>query len=365
MASKTIAFLLPDLGAGGAERVALRLTRSFLEAGHAVEFVLMRKRGELLADVPPEVRIVDLGASRVRDAIGPLARYFREGRPDAVQARMWPLTVAAIVARALARSPTRLVVSDHAVLSKQFADRPVALAFLKLTVRLFYPWADARLLVAKAAADDLARLSGLPRSSFEVIYNPVDPAKPDLRVTPDIESLWGQGAARILTVGSLKAQKNHRLLLRSFARLRERRQARLMILGSGPLEAELKEIAVSLDVSNDVIFPGFIADPWPYYASADLFALSSDYEGYPNVLVEAMRCGVPVVSTDCESGPREILDEGRFGKLVPVGDEVALATAMDETLQSPPPARLLLERAEELSGASTAQRYLDVLIGGA
>lgn len=361
----TIAFLLPSLGAGGAERVAIRLMHSFRAAGHKVEFVLMQKKGALLAEVPEDVAIIELRACRVRHVLGPLVRYFRRTKADAVQARMWPLTVAAIIARRLARSKVRLVVSDHVALSSEFAHRPLALAALRLTTRLFYRGADARLVVAKAAADDLSRVSGLPRDSFEVVYNPVDAPPPDLRPGPEIEDLWGTADGRILSIGTLKPAKNQALLIRSFARLRQQRAAKLMIVGTGPLENDLKRLAVSLGIADNVLFPGFAADPWPYYASADLFVLSSDYEGYPNVLVEAMRSGLAVVATDCESGPREILDGGEFGRLVPMGDEVALCEAMLTALIEPHSPERMRARAEELSGPATARRYLELLIGRA
>ena len=363
MTARTIAFVLPNLRPGGAERVAIRLMHGFRAAGHRVEFVLMQKEGDLLREVPDDVRVIDLGVCRVRQAIRSLVRYFRETPPDAAQVRMWPLTVAAIIARRLARAKTRLVVSDHAALTKHFAGRPLTLAALGMSVRWFYPRADARLVVANAAAEDFARISGLPRDCFEVIYNPVDPPPPDVPAAPEIEALWGGADGRIITVGTLKRQKNQALLIRSFARLRKRRAAKLMIVGAGPLEEGLKRLAASLDVADHVIFAGFVAQPWGHYLSADLFVLSSDYEGYPNVLVEAMRCGLAVVSTDCESGPREILDGGRFGRLVPVGDEAALAEAMAAELDAPHSADRVRARAEALSGTVTIQRYLDLLIG--
>lgn len=364
MTARRIAFLLPDLRAGGAERVAVRLMSHFRDAGHEVEFVLMQRAGGLLDEIPEDVRIVDLRAKRVRGAILPLARYFRASKPDVVQARMWPLTIAAIIARRLARSSTRLVVSDHAALSRHFAGRRVMLALVGKSIRLFYPRADARLVVAEGLADDLACLSGLPREAFTIVHNPVDapPAAP--APSANIEALWGDAEKRIITVGWLKAQKNQALLIRSFARLAPHR-AKLMILGSGPLERELKALALSLGIADRVIFPGFAADPWPFYASADLFALSSDYEGYPNVLVEAMRSGLAVVSTDCESGPREILDGGRFGRLVPVGDEKALADALAVELERPHDPDSVRARAEEISGPETARRYLELLTGSA
>jgi len=363
MRGKTIAIVLPDLRAGGAERVAVTLMRSFRSAGHRVEFVLMRETGELLAEIPSDVRIVDLGARRTRQAVRPLADYLRTARPDGVHVSLWPLTVAAILAHRLARSKSRILVSDHATLSRQFAGRPLTLAAVALTTRLFYPTASARVVVANAAADDLARISGLARDRFEVIYNPVDRPAEAISSTPEIEAMWGDADGRVITVGSLKQQKNHALLIRSLARLRRRRAAKLMILGSGALEAELKAEAAASGVADAVIFVGFAANPWPYYASAHLFALSSDYEGYPLVMIEAMRCGLPIVSTDCESGPREILNGGEYGKLVPTGDEAALARAIEDELAEPHPPSVMRARAEQLSGVGTAERYLELLIG--
>jgi glycosyltransferase involved in cell wall biosynthesis len=136
-----------------------------------------------------------------------------------------------------------------------------------------------------------------------------------------------------------------------------------MLVGNGPLEDELKALSHELNLSDRVIFAGFAADPWPYYASADLFILSSDREGYPNVLVEAMLSGTTVVSTDCGSGPRQIIDDGRCGQLVPVGDEAALADAMEEALRAPTSVDVLLDRTAQLSSGAAARRYLELLLG--
>jgi len=334
----------------------------FRAAGHQVEFVLMKREGALLDELPADVRVVDLRAPRVRSVLKPLTRYFRDTPPDAVQVRMWPLTITSIIARRRARAHSRLVVSDHAMMSRHLAGKPLARTLLGWSVRLFYPMADSRVVVARDAADDLASLSGLSRERFTVIYNPVEEA-PAAQQSSSVEKLWGDADGRIITVGTLKEQKNHALLLRSFARVRRQRAAKLMIVGSGPLEAGLKELASSLGVADHVIFAGLVVKPWAYYQSADLFALSSDYEGYPNVMVEAMRCGLPIVSTDCDSGPREILGAGRYGRLVPVGDELALADAMLAELDAKPDRASVRARAEALSGAGTVRQYLDLLVG--
>lgn len=360
---KRLAFLLPDMGGGGAERVALRLIADFIARGHEVDLVLVKATGELLPLVPAGVRVIDLGASRLRSALFPLVRYFRARRPHAIQISMWPLTIVGIIAARLARTGTRVVTSDHIVLTRQYGSSGRVFRAMRWTIRTFYPRAAARILVSRQSADDLAAFTGLDRNSLDVVYNPVEAPPPasEGSAAPG----WPEGAARLLTVGKLKDQKNHHLLIRAFRLLIQRRAATLMIVGEGPLGEELRAYAREQGVADKVIFAGFTTDPWPYFRSADLFVLSSNYEGYPLVLLEAMRCGLPVVSTDCESGPREILDDGRYGPLVPVGDAEALAAAVEQALDRPADPESLRARAEALSGQDTSDRYLSLMLGEA
>ena len=359
-----LAFFLPDMRPGGAERVALRLIEDFVKAGYEVDLVLLQKIGELLPLLPPQVQIFDLAAGRVRAGLWPLVRYLRRRQPAAMQISMWPLTILGILAHRLARSKARIVTSDHSTLSKHFPpSKALVYRSLAWSVRLFYPLADARIIVSNDAADDLARISGIARSSIEVVYNPVGEPPTDFGPRPEIEAAWGDAERRILTVGTIKAEKNQRLLIQAFKSAFGGEPVRLMILGQGDLRPELEAFAAELGIAEQVSFPGFTPHPWPYYASADLFVLSSDYEGYPLVLIEAMRSGLPVVSTDCESGPREILDGGRYGALVPVGDAPALAEAMKDALACPKNAEVLRARAEQLSGQSTSDRYLQLMLG--
>lgn len=354
--ARRAAICLPDMGGGGAERVALEIIDELIAAGHEVDLVLVRAAGALLELVPPEVRIVDLQASRMAGALLPLMRYFRRERPDALQVSMWPLTAIAILAHRLARSRARLMTSDHIAFSS--VPRSERRAF-QLSATPLYPLADIRVAVSQGVADDLARLTGLNRSRILVIYNPISPP-PTISSNAVVEALWGGEGPRIIAVGSLKEQKNHALLVRAFARLR-RDNAKLMILGEGPLRPDLERLASDLGISEQVLLPGFKIDPWPFYASASLFVLSSDYEGFANVVLEAMAAGLPVVSTDCQSGPAEILDHGRFGALVPVGDEAALAAAMARALDDPGNPEPRQARAATFSQGS-ARRYRELLV---
>lgn len=356
MKSRRIAICLPDMGGGGAERVALEIIRELLAAGHKVDLVLVRATGQLMALVPPEVRVIELKARRLLGALGPLIRYFRHEQPDAVQVSMWPLTIVAILARRLAGSRARLVTSDHiAFVHAGWRDKMA----IRMTAGPLYRLADARVVVSEGAARDLAALTGLRRGAIELVYNPISPPAA-IRATKEAEILWAGARHRIVSAGSLKPQKNHALLLRAFARM-ARQDATLMILGEGPLRPDLERLAAELGIADRILLPGFRIDPWPFFASASLFVLSSDYEGFANVVLEAMAAGLPVVSTDCPSGPAEILDHGRFGTLVPVGDEAALAQAMAHALGDrgdPEPRRV---RAATFSQGS-ARRYRELLV---
>jgi glycosyltransferase involved in cell wall biosynthesis len=314
--------------------------------------------------VPRGVRLIDLNASRLRDVLPPLVRYFKDSRPHALHAAMWPLTVIAVIARRLAGSRSRLVLADHTPLSRHYAAfGSLHRAILSRTIRWFYPLADARVAVSEEASTDLAQLSGLDRAVIEVIYNPVARA-PNREPQPEIGALWDDAEGRILSVGRISSEKNHGLLIRAFALLRRQGfEAKLMILGDGPLRSELHAIAASEGVAGQVLLVGFVRDPWPYYASADLFVLSSDYEGFPLALVEAMRSGMTVVSTNCPSGPREILGDGEYGALVPCGDRDELAAAMAAGLRSPADPERMKLRAEQLSGEATSRRHLALMLG--
>jgi glycosyltransferase involved in cell wall biosynthesis len=223
--------------------------------------------------------------------------------------------------------------------------------------------ADAVGNVSQGAVNDLAKLALLDPVKLHVLHNPIParPASSELALE-QARATWGNGAgAKLLTVGSFKTVKNHALLLRAFAHLVSNVDARLMLLGDGELRPELEQLARQLGIADRVIFPGFQNPPTPFYETADLFVLSSNSEGLPTVLIEAMACGLPVVSTDCPYGPAEILEDGKYGALVPVGDEGALAAAMQIALNTPVDSDALKLRAADFAPEIAARRYLELL----
>ena len=359
-----ISILLPNLRGGGAELVAVNLANSFIQRGYAVDMVLLSANGEFLANLRPEIRVVNLQGKRLREVLFLLVRYLRQERPAALLACMWPLTVIALWARTLARVPTRIVVAEHTTWSRdEIASSPWGRWKVGCTMHYTFPRTDGIVTVSKGAADDLARFANLVRKTITVIYNPVvSDVNPPASAAPLAPAEWWTGSHyKVLAVGSLKVIKDYATLLHSFALLRERLDARLLILGEGECRPALEAQAQQLGVKTSVFMPGFIKDTLPYYQHADLHVLSSTGEGFGNVIVEALAVGTPVVCTDCQSGPREILSDGQFGRLVQVGNAAALAAAMADSLTTTHDTAALRMRAQDFSIDKAVNLYEELL----
>lgn len=393
-----IALLLPSLAAGGVGRSILDLAGAFRDLGHPVELVLCRAEGPYREMVPAGVGVVTLEpeaglAARLRLArldnagrgvlarpallplrpapvqpfVRDLARYLAAARPAALLAAKTPTNLLALWSRRLAGAPTRVVVSERTQLSQSIArSRKWRWRHIAPLVAHTYPWADGIAAVSDGVADDLAATTGLSRAAITTIYNPVVTPELPARAAAPPPHPWlaDDGPPVMVGAGRLAPQKHFPLLLRAFARLREGRAARLVILGEGPERGRLEALVRELGIAADVALPGFVENPYAAFSRASLFVLSSDYEGLPGVLIQALACGCPVVSTDCPSGPAEILAGGRYGELVPVGDAAALAAAMGRALESPPAADILRRRGGEFSRERSARGYLNLLLAG-
>ena len=352
-----VSFVIPDLGLSGAEIVSTTLARELLKRGYATDIVTLIDIDGVAQALPEGARHIRLPCPRIRSLPLPFAQYLRRESPAAVVASLWPITSACILGRQLALSRARILTWEHSTLSVQYATwGALHQRLLRASLAWTYPLAHARVAVSQGVAQDLSALSGLPLNRFDVIYNPISVAAQGDDAAA--EAAWGGWTGpRILTVGRLKSVKNHPLLIRAFKKLLQTRDARLMIVGEGECAPQIRECAAAEGVADKVLTPGATQDPGPYYRSADLFVLSSDREGFGNVIVEAMSCGVPVVSTNCKFGPEEILGSGRWGRLVPVGDADALAEAMDGALSAEPDRDALKRRAAEFAPDRIADRF--------
>ena len=362
---KHVAIFMRELAGGGAERIMVNLALGLADDGVKLDLVLAHRRGPYLSDVPANVNLVDLRANRWRRAVLLLAQYLRRERPTALLSAMPHTNVAAITAVKLARTRTRVgILEVNRITEADAYNSGSSNRLLRQLARLMYPHADRVFSLSKGVADDVSLHYRIPCEQVHVVYSPVtSPSLLKLSAEP-IDCPWLNDSALpvLLTVGRLVPQKDHATLLRAFARVRERRSVRLIILGEGELRCELEDLAKSMGLFEDIAMPGFVSNPFAYMAGTNCFVLSSRWEGFGNVLVEAMACGAPVVSTDCPSGPSEILKEGKFGPLVPVGDDEGLAEAIEQVLESPPSSAALRERAAAFSIHHIAKEYRRLLL---
>ncbi len=337
-AAKKLALFMPSFRGGGAERVMVILARGFAARGIHVDLVVAQNEGPNVPPAMDGIRIVDLKAGRVLMALGGLVRYLRRAAPDVMLSALPHANVVAVWARSLAMAKTRIVLSEHTIASLSAANAVQRRArLLPIFMRRAYRKADAIVAVSEGVADDLALLIGIDRSRITRIYNPV--------VTPRLAELadkalnhpWFAPAQPpvVMAAGRLTAAKDFATLVRAFALVRERRPARLVILGEGSERGNLQALARDLGVEADFALLGFVDNPFQYMRRAAVFVLSSRWEGFGNVLVEAMACGTAVVGTDCPHGPREILEGGRHGTLIAAGDPALLAHAIEAEFDRP------------------------------
>jgi glycosyltransferase involved in cell wall biosynthesis len=332
-----LAIFLPGLYDGGAERTLLNLAEGIAARGFPVDLVLARAEGPYMAEIPGSVRVIDLKATRVMTCLPALVRYLKNERPAALLATLYA-NIIAVWARRMAGVPHRVVLNEQNTLtSVSTGEKDLRWKLYPELAKWFYPWADGITAVSKGVADDLMKATGLSGCQVQIIYNPI--VTPDLlkKSKAPLDHPWFQVGEPpvILGVGRLTAQKAFDVLIEAFSKVRKSYMARLLILGEGDDRLMLEALVKRLGLEEEVDMPGFVANPYSYMAHAALFVLSSRWEGLPTVLVEAMAVGTPVVATDCPSGPREILEGGRYGQLVPVNDPDALALAMNNFLENP------------------------------
>ncbi len=403
------AIYVNSLAAGrGAERVIYNLLTTYAKEGKGVDLLIEDGEGELLADLQrraPQVRIHFLRgnawqerlswftcwlalaaellsgltsgqrfadfkacaimAEKERPPLVTLRRYLKHEQPVTVLSFLNDANIALMLAACLGKQGTRFIpnVRNH-ISAGAKALQSKRMRAMSGAMRRLFRRADAVVVPAEDLRRDVAEITGLPESRIHRIFNPIDLAAVKQRAAESPAHPWldpKDTTPVVLAAGKLKPQKDFPTLLKAFGELRSRRDCRLILLGSGPLENDLRKQAETLGIADDVSFQGHVDNPFAYLARAQVFVLSSAWEGLPNVLIEALACGCPVVSTDCPGGASEILEGGRHGRLVPVGDAAAMADAIKATLESPPPAEALKARAADFSIERAAEAYAKLL----
>lgn len=358
-----VAFFIGCFGGGGIERITAHLAHSFVKLGLKLDLVLNRGDSTHLWRMPSETRIIDLKTPNLYASLPGLVRYLRQERPSVLLAADHYLNEIALLAKRIAGVQTRVVVAEHNQLSRTSRNATKLKSRLAPTfARFLYPWADGIVAVSHGVAKDLAQAASLPLERIQTVYNPVITPEMLANAKEPIDHPWFAPGALpvILGVGKLEAQKDFPNLIHAFAKVRRSLSARLMILGWGPDRPQLEALIEQLGLQESVVLPGYVQNPYPYMARASVFALSSAWEGLPTVLIEAMALGTPVVSTNCESGPFEILADGQYGDLTPVDDSEALAKSILRVLSGNAKS-VSSEWLDQFGLERATQGYLEVL----
>ncbi|MBT8467168.1 MAG: glycosyltransferase [Deltaproteobacteria bacterium] len=357
----------PTLGEGGADRVTLTLLRELPRERFDLTLVLVRKEGVLLPEVPPDVTIRCLEARSLWTAWLRLTLLVRAHRPDILFSTSGGANMIAAIAHLLTGINGRLVLSERNALRSGISWKKRLQRWLK---RALYPSADRITTVSRGLKQELVQELGLPAGSISVIYNPIVEPRLEAQAAEPVSHPWfvegpQTGAEVILAVGRLVPEKDFATLLRAFTEVRRTHDARLLILGEGPCRGELKELAATLGVPDEVALPGYDPNPFRYMSRCGIFVLSSRFEGLPGALIQAMACGAPVISTDCPYGPAEILERPGSGILIPVGDSGALAAAIRKLLDDPGRRQRMAAEArvaaERFSVERVISNYIEVL----
>lgn len=363
-----IAFFIPNLSYGGAEKVVVNLVKEMSSQGIELELIVTNSEGasqkHYLNQIPKEVKIINLGTSRILNTILPLANYIKKQKPTAIISHLSHVNVAAILAQKISHSETQLILVEHNTFSAH-KSRGFTSKLVKYLMKLLYPQAKFIVSVSEAVRKDLEIYLDLESQKIKTIYNPVVSNELFIKAGASLNHPWFQSnwPPVFLAVGRLVELKDFSTLIKALALLRKHNSARLVILGEGHLRVKLENLAKDLGISEDVSLEGFVENPYAYMSRATALVLSSRSEGLPTVLIEAMACGCPIISTDCLSGPKEILDAGRYGALVPVGDEKLMSKAMLKILEEPPTNKeILIQRAINIASSQKATtKYLELL----
>ena len=361
MSRDLVALFLPNLAGGGAERSMVTLANGIAERGFRVHLVLAKKQGVYFDEVSDKVEVIFLNAPRTILSFPHLIRYLQRHRPAALISALENANLVAIWSKLLTGLPRRLIVTERSLSTLLFHSHPrLELRILPFLTSLFYRYADQIVAVSKGVEEHL-RAKGVPADKIAVVYNPIDLNRiVSLAKDPILHPWFSQAKLPIiLSVGRLSFEKNFVLLLQALRALIERVEARLLILGEGEDRPILERKVRALGLEGKVDMPGFDPNPFKYMKRAAVFVLPSRFEGLPGVLIQAAALSVPIVATDCPGGSKEILEDGKWGALVPLEDPIAMAKAIERGLRGelPDPS----PRAQDFAAEKVVEQYLTLL----
>ncbi len=362
-----ITFLIYSMDGGGAQRVFTELINNFASRGYKTKLALAQKRGSYLEQIDQATEIIDLDISGFLKGVFKIARYLRKEKPEVLLSTMNTMNVMVLLASVLARHKGRVVVREANILSLSLKKTKAGKAFLlSSATKVLYPKADKIIANSKGMVRDLTENFSIPENKIVQIYLPLNIKKIREKAEEALDHPWMANPENrvVLSVGSLTEQKDYTALLKAFSKIDNKYNLKLIILGEGPERDKLERLSRKLGIEERVSMPGFASNPYSYMKHADAFVLTSKWEGIPNVLIEAIAVGTPVISTDCKWGPAEILQNGKYGKLVPVGDYTSLSRAITDTINASPDTEEAFAYVEStFSIEKISEEYLDIIRG--
>jgi glycosyltransferase involved in cell wall biosynthesis len=355
-----IGLFVPTLSEGGAER-NMAILATELSAKAPVELVVCDKSGVYSRGIPDTVRIVDLGKRNVRSAIIPLAMYLRRSRPTALLSTLRDANIAAVIARQISLVRCKLVVRES--FFPGLNDSVRKFNWIERVSSHLYSYADTIVALCEPLARDMEECYRIPKHKIAVIGNPsVTKEITRLAAEPNDHPFFRQGVPVVLSAGRLIARKDHATLIRAFAIMRKREECRLIILGNGPERNALQDLIRELGLEKDTDMPGFVENPFSYMKRSSVFALTSKCEGMPNVLIQSLACETPVVATDCPGCSRVILENGKYGRLAPVGDFQAIARELMAAVDETPDCDMFEKATRRYNCSAIADQYLTLML---
>lgn len=358
-----VGIFVSTLSIGGAEKVAITLANEFTEQGISVDLIVMSSTGALRTQVSSKVRVIDLGTNRGRRSLYALVTYMQKNQPQVVISLMTVPNLLLGLSKLFVRSNTPLLVgSEHSTYSDIYErEERNILVFLAYSIaaRIGYRLLDMNIAVSEGVKQRMIQRKLVSPRKVKVISNPIEMKKIE---KPTGTTLGLRPTIQLLAVGRLNVLKDYDTMLRAVDIIRKKHKVELNILGDGEERERLAALIEELGLEKNVNLIGNVLDTSKWYRQADLLVLSSVSEGFANVIVEALAYGVPVVSTDCLSGPREILNKSSYGSLVPVGDFMLLAEEIISVLSKSFDRTTLRLRAEDFDSCIISRRYLDILL---
>ncbi|GAA0367797.1 glycosyltransferase [Bacillus horti] len=358
---KKIVLLVPNLGGGGAEKVMLTLLKTIKKETADVTLLMVHKSGELVHQIPAEANTVDLGIKKLRHAPRKLIQELNRIRPDVILSTLTAMNFVLLVIKPFLAGKPKIVVRETNPPSPKYKDN----LKMKLLYQLLYRRSDQIIAISEGVAEDLIQYARLAnhKEKISVIYNPIHLSFIQQSMDQPIMHSWlnQKHTPVLLAIGRLVEQKDFHTLLRAFHQVRQQLDSKLIILGEGEQKEQLQALTKELGLTEYVLFDGFVDNPYPYLKRADLFVLSSKWEGFGLVLAEALATNTPIVSTKCRGAPAEILEEGRYGRLVEPGDDQAMAEAILDQLQEPLQENLE-GRARQFDVGAITEKYVHTLV---